>query len=95
MTNMVTNDDLKDDDEYNDLVDDIKCECEKYGSVLSAVIPRPGQEPGDLGVGKVFIEYTDIESATEAQKKLDGRTFASNKIVASFYDEAKFKDKIY
>jgi splicing factor U2AF 65 kDa subunit len=42
---MVTEGDLADDDEYNEIKEDIEEECSKYGPVITAVIPRRGQ-PG-------------------------------------------------
>lgn len=93
LTNMITLDDLKDAEEYDDLLDDIRTECSKYGSIVSLNIPRPGDTPADVGVGKVFIEYEAIEAAQTAQTKLNGRSFASSKIQASFYDEEKYQKK--
>lgn len=41
MLNMVTPQELIDDEEYAEIVEDIKEECDKYGSVLDVRIPRP------------------------------------------------------
>jgi len=41
MLNMVTTDDLIDDEEYGDLYEDVKEECSKYGEVDDLRIPRP------------------------------------------------------
>lgn len=41
LLNMVTTDELKDEDEYDDILEDIKEECNKYGVVRSIEIPRP------------------------------------------------------
>lgn len=41
MLNMVTADELYDDREYEDILLDVKDECEKYGSVEGVRIPRP------------------------------------------------------
>ncbi|KAJ6581381.1 hypothetical protein B0H19DRAFT_1207350 [Mycena capillaripes] len=41
MLNMVTPDDLTNDDEYGDLYDDVKEECENFGQVEDLRIPRP------------------------------------------------------
>jgi len=32
---------LEIDEEYSDILEDIKAECEKYGKVIAIVIPRP------------------------------------------------------
>jgi len=55
MLNMVTADDLTDDQEYSDLFEDIKEECSNYGTVEDLRIPRPVKKdkskwaPGDVG----------------------------------------------
>jgi splicing factor U2AF 65 kDa subunit len=41
LLNMVTPDELKDEEEYDDILEDIKEECNKYGVVRSIEIPRP------------------------------------------------------
>jgi splicing factor U2AF subunit len=41
MLNMITPDDLTDDQEYGDLYDDIKDECSNFGAVEDLRIPRP------------------------------------------------------
>jgi len=55
--NVLTLDDLTIDEEYNDIVEDIKEECEKYGKIQSVIIPRPtdGIDPKDImGLGKII-----------------------------------------
>ncbi|CAI9291572.1 unnamed protein product [Lactuca saligna] len=58
LTQVVTEDELKDDEDYQDILEDMKIEC----SLVNVVIPRrnPTGEPA-LGVGKVFLEYADVE----------------------------------
>lgn len=53
LLNMITPDDLCDDDEYEDIVDDIREECNKIGSVRSIEIPRPMNGVDVAGCGKV------------------------------------------
>lgn len=43
MLNMVTNDDLSSDDDYNDIFEDIREECGSYGPVEDLRIPRPAK----------------------------------------------------
>ena len=38
---MVTPEELKDDEEYEEIVDDIREECNRHGAVRSIEIPRP------------------------------------------------------
>ena len=51
LLNMVTADELKDEEEYDDILEDIKEECNKYGVVRSIEIPRPIE--GELSVTKI------------------------------------------
>jgi len=41
MLNMVTPEELQDDEEYQDILEDINEECSKYGEVEGVRIPRP------------------------------------------------------
>lgn len=53
LMNMVTPDELQDDEEYEDILEDIREECSKYGVVKSIDIPRPIQGVEVPGLGKV------------------------------------------
>jgi splicing factor U2AF subunit len=54
LLNMVAEEELVDDDEYEDILEDIKDECGKYGYVKSIEIPRPISGVEVPGVGKVI-----------------------------------------
>ncbi|KAK6117890.1 hypothetical protein DH2020_048366 [Rehmannia glutinosa] len=96
LTQVVTADELKDDDEYEDIVEDMRIECGKFGTLVNVVIPRPSPSGEmDPGVGKVFLEYADIESATKARQGLNGRKFGGNEVLAVFYPENKFSQGEY
>ncbi|ETS64341.1 hypothetical protein PaG_01188 [Moesziomyces aphidis] len=44
MLNMVTPEELQDDEEYADIVEDIRDECTKFGTVNDVRVPRPAKE---------------------------------------------------
>ncbi|XP_022887798.1 splicing factor U2af large subunit B isoform X1 [Olea europaea var. sylvestris] len=96
LTQVVTEDELKDDEDYEDILEDMRTECGKFGTLVNIVIPRPNPngEPTP-GVGKVFLEYGDIESATKARQGLNGRKFGGNQVEAVFYPENKFSEGVY
>ncbi|KAL8050961.1 hypothetical protein ABFX02_06G114700 [Erythranthe guttata] len=96
LTEVVNPEELKDDDDYEDIVEDMKIECAKFGTLVNVVIPRP-LTSGEMGpgVGKVFLEYTDTEGATKARQGLNGRKFGGNEVVAVFYPENKFAEADY
>jgi len=91
MANMVTIDELKDDEEYSDIMEDIKGEMEKYGEVAAMEVPRPpaeGEQPECVGV--IYVKYTEVANAIKAQMELEGRTFGGNNVECCFYPVDKF-----
>ncbi|XP_076339937.1 splicing factor U2AF 50 kDa subunit-like isoform X2 [Tachypleus tridentatus] len=54
LMNMVLPEELEDDEEYEDILEDIREECNKYGVVKSIEIPRPIEGVDVPGCGKVF-----------------------------------------
>ncbi|KAL1558899.1 splicing factor U2af large subunit B-like isoform X1 [Salvia divinorum] len=96
LTNVVTPDELNNDDDYEDILEDMRTECGKFGTLVNLIIPRPvpGAENAP-GVGKVYLEYADTESAVKARQGLNGRKFGGNEVVAVFYPEDKFSEGDY
>eukprot|EP00488_Nonionellina_sp_1-RS-2012_P001071 TRINITY_DN1697_c0_g1_i1.p1 TRINITY_DN1697_c0_g1~~TRINITY_DN1697_c0_g1_i1.p1 ORF type:complete len:122 (-),score=25.52 TRINITY_DN1697_c0_g1_i1:160-525(-) len=98
LSQMVTTEDLKDDEEYKEIVHDIRDECSKYGTLKSITIPRPAidcdnEQEMVQGLGKVFVEFEAIQSAQKAREALQGRTFQDRVVVAHFYDAHKYAEK--
>ncbi|PQQ04161.1 splicing factor U2af large subunit B [Prunus yedoensis var. nudiflora] len=96
LTQVVTADELRDDDEYEDILEDMRLEGGKFGPLVNVIIPRPRPD-GELspGVGKVFLEYADVDGSTKARTGLNGRKFGGNQVVAVFYQEDKFAQGDY
>jgi len=91
LLNMVTPDELMDNDDYEEIRDDVQEECEKYGNILAIKIPRPaGGSRQSAGVGKIYIKYETPESATAALKALAGRKFADRTVVTTYFPEENF-----
>ncbi|KAI3928089.1 hypothetical protein MKW98_023690 [Papaver atlanticum] len=91
LTEVVTADELRDDGEYEEILEDMKDEGGKFGSLVSIIIPRPNaSEEQTPGVGKVFLEYVDTTSSAKAKLALDGRKFGGNEVKAVYYPEDKF-----
>jgi len=86
LLNMITEEDLINDEEYEDILDDIRTECSKYGTVKSLEIPRPHSTQEVKGVGKVFVEFSSPSECQKAQAALTGRKFANRVVVTSYYD---------
>jgi splicing factor U2AF subunit len=99
LMNMVAPEDLVDDEDYEDIVEDIKEECSKYGTVKSLEIPRPVKsETGEApevgsGVGKVFVEFDNVMDCQKAMSTLTGRKFQNRTVVTSFIDIDKYHQR--
>ncbi|MCO5607790.1 hypothetical protein L7F22_061991 [Adiantum nelumboides] len=91
LNQLVSVDDLRDDQEYSDIYDDIKEECSKFGTVTKLIIPRPQTTGAEVaGLGKAFVEYSDTEGARKAKASLHQRKFDGNSVIATYYPEDKF-----
>lgn len=53
----------------------------QYGPVRQITIPRPG---APSGVGKVILNFEDVQSAMAAQRVMNGRKFAGRTVIATF-----------
>lgn len=94
--NMVAIEELLSDEDYVEIVEDIKEECGKFGTVLEVKIPRPVKTSnGKVDVkaseavkdlGKVFVLFEKEEETTTALKAIAGRQFggASRSFFPSF-----------
>ncbi|KAK4127067.1 hypothetical protein N657DRAFT_640985 [Parathielavia appendiculata] len=91
LLNMVTPEELMDNDDYEEIREDVQEECEKFGKILSLKIPRPvGGSRQSAGVGKIFIKYETSEAATKALRALAGRKFADRTVVTTYFPEENF-----
>ena len=87
---MLTAQDLTDDDEYNEILEDTRDECSSFGTLKNIVIPRTGP-----GATKIFLEYISVEDAGKAIAGLAGRTFDGRRVEAGYYDVQKFANQDY
>ncbi|KAH0854896.1 hypothetical protein HID58_031338 [Brassica napus] len=70
LTQVVTEDELKDDEEFEDIMEDMRQEGGKFGMLTSVVIPRPSPSGEPVpGLGKVFLKYVDTEGFVEGKKR--------------------------
>jgi len=86
---MVTEEDLQDENEYNEILADIREECGNYGAVRDIVIPKPG----DPACGKVFVAFNEIDGARKAKSALEGRQFMQRTVLVTFFAEENFDNR--
>ncbi|KAL8011921.1 putative RNA recognition motif domain, nucleotide-binding alpha-beta plait domain superfamily [Plasmopara halstedii] len=85
MTNMVSIDELRDDDEYADLAEDVEEECKRFGSVVGMEIPRPKEGEDVPGLGCIYVRFGKQEEAVSALKALNGRKFGGNIVNVTYF----------
>ncbi|CAH8381921.1 unnamed protein product [Eruca vesicaria subsp. sativa] len=98
LTQVVSADDLGDDEEYKEIMEDMREEGGNFGNLVKVVIPRPSPDPDHNptpGVGKVFLEYADVDGAAKARLGMNGRKFGGNQVVAVYYPENKYAQGDY
>ncbi|XP_042198252.1 splicing factor U2AF 65 kDa subunit isoform X1 [Callorhinchus milii] len=86
LLNMVSPEELIDDEEYEEILEDIREECSKYGTVKSIEIPRPLDGLEVPGCGKIFVEFISSLDCQKAMQALTGRKFANRVVVTKYYD---------
>ncbi len=105
LQNILAASELESEEEYGEIVADIRSECDRFGEVKELIIPRPDRPlpaPADgsaaegavvkpSAVGKVFVLYASQEGAVAAKNALHGRSFNDKRVNVVFLDEAKFK----
>ena len=61
LMNMVAPEELLDDEEYEEILEDVREECSKYGQVKSIEIPRPVDGLDVPGTGKVKTRVCGVK----------------------------------
>lgn len=92
LENMLTPEDILNEEEYEDILLDIEEECSQFGKVLKVAVPK---DPQDKGFGKAYVLFDDIEGCKTAKSKLHGRLFNMRQVSGKFYDENKFHSADY
>ncbi|KAI8806416.1 splicing factor U2AF 65 kDa subunit-like protein [Cladochytrium replicatum] len=96
LLNMVTVEELANDDDYQDILEDVRDECSRYGTIRSVTIPRPNAgEQSSTGVGKIFVQYSTVDQCTAALNALAGRRFADRTVITAYYPESRYQTGEY
>lgn len=76
-------------EDYIDIIEDIKEECETFGKLLQLVIPRRGADP--CGFNRVFLRYEKQSGADKCRLKVNNREFGEGKVNCGYFAEDLFK----
>lgn len=89
--NVLTLEDVQDDQEYEDIVQDIKDEAIEFGRVEKVFIPRPFDECYYPGSARIYIVFDTVDGAKRAVEGLAGRIYNGRVVFTSFYPVFKFE----
>jgi len=84
---IVSPSELQNEMEYQDLIEDIKEECQKHGYLVSIKLPRPKE----VGMGNAYVQYTTVEEAIKARSVLCTLKFNGKFVNARFHPEVMFE----
>ena len=87
-------DKIKKDINYNEVLEDIKEEFEKFGNIVSSMIVKKGKEKLGAELGSIFVEFQDVHSAEIAFTSMKGKQYEDKEIKLAFLDEVVYKKEI-
>mmetsp|Transcript_72066 Transcript_72066/g.172003 ORF Transcript_72066/g.172003 Transcript_72066/m.172003 type:complete len:208 (+) Transcript_72066:2-625(+) len=89
--NAVHVEDTLGDEDYEDIMAEVRTEAGKHGAVASILIPKPSKDGSYVdGVGKIFVQFKDLTAARKFQLENNGRKFDNRVMCAAFYPVDKF-----
>jgi len=91
LANMVTAEEVANEQEMGEILEDTKSECEKNGKVVAIAAAKPGAG-GDAALGlsaeaiaqKVYVCFEEIEGAIKCAQDLHGKQFDGRQVTAAF-----------
>ena len=98
LKHIVTLEELSIDEEYKEIYADVKEMAERFGKLVSMVIPRPIQHI-DLesvplrvkGIGYVYLEYENAEVAKRARKQFVTKMFSDRSVACGYFDPDRYR----
>ena len=86
--------DIEEDEKYNEIKEDLRNECEKYGKVLDVFMPRKDVEDNETpGMGNAYIMFDNVEQSKLARKFLSLKRFNNKLIYIQYIPEENFINK--
>lgn len=91
LSNMVLQEDLDNDEDYQALQEEVREECAKFGQLKGMQVPRRAE--GNIkasAVLKIYLEYASVQDAQAAERELKGRKFGDNVVATSYFSESDY-----
>jgi splicing factor U2AF subunit len=86
--------DFADEQLYQELIEDVESECNKYGAVQRVVIPRE-LTPAHPAYGVIFVSFAQASGAQAARDKIQGRKFNGQVVQAMYFPEVLFAENTF
>eukprot|EP00922_Rhytidocystis_sp_ex-Travisia-forbesii_P050197 GHVS01074649.1.p1 GENE.GHVS01074649.1~~GHVS01074649.1.p1 ORF type:complete len:453 (+),score=77.34 GHVS01074649.1:147-1505(+) len=83
--------------ELEEVLDDIRDECSKEGTLVAAFIVSPSNKDkltADVDIGDAFIEFAQSNTADNCIINISGRVFEGKPVKAQRYDETVWKNEM-
>ncbi|KAL7716582.1 U2 snRNP auxiliary factor large subunit [Entamoeba marina] len=94
--NMINPVDLKSEQRYNELIDDLREVSREYGNAISISVPRPTDDlKNPNGLGRVFIEFENVEMAKRAWSGFSHKRYCNRSLLVAFYSEEKYNNRSF
>lgn len=96
LTNMISQSNLEDNEEYLDIKEEVYLECNELsgGQVMTVVIPRRQDGYPVESEGSIFVQFREVSGSQKSALSLSGRKFDGKIVVVEYYDEIKFSSGI-
>eukprot|EP00210_Caulerpa_lentillifera_P004172 g3978.t1 len=90
LENLLTTDELTEPDALNELMDEVKAECEKWSTVIAVACPLPSSSVKESLPSRVYIKLSTSDEAKRVKEFMDGRTFDNNVVTSQIVPDADF-----
>lgn len=96
MGNIISLEDIEEDEDYQALIEDLREGCATVGTVLALKVPRMkikenGEKDAEVpGLGYAFVQYSSVLEAAQAAKNLRLKTFNGKQVQVDYYPLSMF-----
>lgn len=81
-------------EKFQEILEDIKEEFTKFGSIITAIIICPKHEKIGAEVGAVFVEFNEVKSAENSMKSMKNKRYEGRELRMAYLDELVFRNEI-
>ncbi|KAK8831508.1 hypothetical protein WA577_000592 [Blastocystis sp. JDR] len=95
MSNIISLEDLEEDEDYEALLEDLRQGCAEFGTVVKLHVPRIHHGEKEIpGLGYAFVQYASVLEAAGAAKALRLKTFNGKQVQVDYYPLSLFTKEV-